>query len=121
MSPSDFEVVWIVCGSYFYCPCAKFGINSFICNNGYFTSYHREYEHFANHFLVSFVIWVYRNGDVAQHRFGTCSGDCDEEVRFIPERVSDIPEMSFVVFMFYLIIGKGCEASRAPVNDVFAF
>ena len=76
MTSADFKVVGVVCGSYLNRACAEALFNVFVRYYGYFSAYKRENKLFADFVFIAFVIWIYRNGSVAEKCFWTCC--CDD-------------------------------------------
>ena len=70
--------------------------------------------------FVALIIRMYGDGCIAQH--GLRTGGCDlQEIIGSHDRILDMPEMSFLVFVLNLCIRKRSLTLRAPVDDPGSF
>ena len=66
--------------------------------------------------FVAFVIRMYCDRSIAQHRLGTGGGNFQIGIAAY-DRILDVPEVSVLLFMLYLRIRERGLAHRAPVDD----
>ena len=114
MTSADFKVVGVVCGSYLNRACAEALFNVFVRYYGYFSAYKRENKLFADFVFIAFVIWIYRNGSVAEKCFWTCCCD-DYFTASVGIRITDVPECALFIAVFNFCIGKCGFATRADI------
>src|ERR1051325_3122122 len=69
--------------------------------------------------LVALVVWIYRDGGVAEHRLGSRRGD-HEKVVGADHPITDVVEAALRLFVNNFEIGDSRLAARAPVHDVLA-
>ena len=75
MSFTDFKVVSIHRHQPFalhQLACTKLHINIAVGNDRYLSANKRQCECLTYDILISFVLWIYCNGSIAQERFRTC-------------------------------------------------
>ena len=116
MTLTHLKVVGVVGGSYLNNASSEVCFNIFIGNNGNFSADKGKNEHFANDVLVALIVGVYRNGCIAQKCFGT-GGSKLNIAAAVLEGISQVPEMTCLILIVYLGIGKGGLAVRTPVDD----
>ena len=72
MSFTDFKVVRVMGWGDLYNACTKLHINIAVGNDRYLSANKRQCECLTYDILISFVLWIYCNGSIAQERFRTC-------------------------------------------------
>ena len=60
---------------------------------------------------------MHRDGGIAEHRLRPCGRDHQSLVRFVSERVTDVPKAAIHIFMNHFDIGKSRFAPWAPVDQ----
>ena len=98
MAQTHLKIVRVVSGCNFNAARSELHINIIIGYNGYFASDKRK-EGFADQVFISFVIWVYRNGCVAEKSLRT--GCCDFYIIVtVFNRIFYMPEEAVLLGVF---------------------
>ena len=110
------EVIGVMRRSDFHRPRAEFGIDKFVADHFDLTVNERQYQRLADIFFIPFVLGVHRDSRVAQHGFGTCGGHDNKLTGIVFKRITQMIQISLQFAVFRLFIGKGCLATRAPID-----
>ena len=82
---------------------------------------HKRQDHiFPYDILIALVIRMHSDGRISQHGLRTCGRDLEETVCSY-DRIFNMPEVSLLILVFYLCIGKRGFTFRAPVDDPGSF
>ena len=114
-----FKVVGIMGGSNFYNARTEIHFNVFVRNYGNLTSHQRQYKSLADNILVAAVVGIYRNGSIAQKRFGTGRSQFHVAATIL-ERIADMPEVSRLLLENNLRVGQSRLAAGTPVYHSLA-
>ena len=79
----------------------------------------RQAQRLADERGIAFVTGVDRDGDIAQHRLGSCGGD-DEVTAAVGERIAQVPERTVFFGVEHFQIGHGGLQHRIPVHEPLA-
>src|SRR6185369_14851420 len=81
----------------------------------------REWQHdrLAHELAETIVSWVNGNGRIAEHRFGSCSGDSYPLIAVL-DWILEVIEFSGLRQLLDFEIGEHRLVLRAPVNDAVA-
>ena len=114
---SYFKVIRIVCGSYFQCTGAEFGIHKRVANDLQLALHQGKYNGFSNVMLVPLVIRINSNSRISEHGFRPRR--CHHET-FIPilEGVANMIKEALFRLVVDLFVGKSCLTAGTPVDDV---
>ncbi len=119
MAQSDFKVVRVVSRSYLNNARTEIHFNIIVGNDRNLTVNDRQYNSFADKIFIAFIGRIYRDSRIAEKSFGTCC--CEFKITVaVLYFVAKMPEMSCLIFICYLRIGKRSFAFRTPVYDAFA-
>ena len=94
-------------------------LNVIVCNNGDLTVNDRKQYLFADEMLGVLVLGVDRNGGITEHGLGT-GGSYLNVALLTDNGVLDVPEVSGLILVFDLGVGKGGQTTGAPVDDAVA-
>ena len=119
MALAAFEVVGVVCRCHFDDARAEFRIRKVVQDNRDLSAHQREADGLAVQILVAGIFGVYRNGSVAKHSFGPCSGD-DQMPIGADDRVADMPKVALGFDVGRFEVRKRGAAAWAPVDHVGA-
>ncbi len=119
MTLADLEIVGIMRRGDFHHTGAEFRIDIVVGDNRHLAIHNRQDDRLADEFLVALIVGVDRQGGIAKHRLRTSGGHGQILVRAF-DLVADIPEVRIDLFAFDFVIGKRCQASRAPVDEPIA-
>ena len=103
MSFTDFKVVRVMGRSYLYDACTKLHINIAVGNNRYLSANKRQSKCLAHDILISFVLWIYCNGSIAQKCFRTCCGKLYISAS-VCKRIFQMPEVTSLIFILNLCV-----------------
>ena len=82
----------------------KLQVNIAVSNDRDLTVSQRQLQHFADQMPITRIFRIYRNGSIAQHRLRTGSGNSQIGISFTHNRITDIPQIAGIIFMFHLNI-----------------
>ena len=82
-------------------------------------SHDGQNQRFPDEMFVPFVVRVYRDARIAEHRLGARGCDLDVLVRPL-DRIAQMPEMPLFRLVVHLDVGDRRRAGRAPVRDARA-
>ena len=103
MTFSYFKVIRVMCRSDLYRSCSELFVYIVIRHDRDLSVYKRKDHVFADNILISLVIRMYRDRRISKKRLRTRCRDLKETVCSY-DRIFDMPEMSFLLFMLYLCI-----------------
>ena len=118
MTYTNFKVVRVVSRCNFYNTGTEFTVNIFITYDGDFFIHQRQDTCFADEVLITFVIRMNRNSNVAHHCFGT---SCCQTQSFIGayNGIFNVVEMTCCFHMVNFRVRNGSLTFGAPVDDLF--
>src|SRR3569832_2109009 len=98
---------------------SEFLLHVFVSDNRNFTADDRKNEGSANQMLVTFVLWMYSNCRIAQHRFRTRR--CDRQISAAGcKRVLQVIQIAVHFLVLDFNVGQGSTSSRIPVDNFLA-
>ena len=116
MAFTNHKVVRVVRRCNLYNTCTKFHINIIISNYRNFFFNKWKYDIFANHILVSIIVWINSNSQVSKQSFRTsCSNDYTPIS--ISKIISDFPNFTISINVVNLSIRNSSLTIWAPVNN----
>ena len=122
MSLAHSPVVRVVRRRNFNAARTELRINMPVGENGNLATNNRQRNGFAHQFRKTLILGIHGNARVAQHGFRTCSGNNQvlRAINRLGQRVAQIPQMAYVLYVFRFVIGNGGRAVRAPVHNTLA-
>src|SRR5262245_6787327 len=78
-----------------------------IADDGNVSSRQRQVEFPADEVAITGIVGMHGDGRVAQHGFRTCGRDNERRVGVSHERIADVIELTFCVFMLHFDVGQG--------------
>ena len=106
MSLSYLEVVRVMCRSDLNSTCTNLHIGMLISYDRDFSVCKRKLDILSDEILISRILRVNGNRCITKHGLRSCCGDLDKSAFLSCDRVIDMPEMSFLLLMDNLGIGK---------------
>ena len=119
MSLTAFPVVRIMSWRDLYHTGTEFHVDESVSDDWYASVSQRQKELLAYDTLVSFVIRVYCDSDISEHRLRTCRRNSDVS-RTICIWILHIIELSWDVLILDLVISKRSTALRAVIDKIHA-
>ena len=120
MTFSNFKVIRVMCRCDLNRTGSKFFIYIIICNDwNFFVNQWKQYI-LTNDIFISLVIWMYSNRTISKHCLWTCCSNLKESVCSY-DWILNMPEITILLFVFYLCIRQRCLTLRTPVNDTRTF
>ncbi len=116
MATADFKVVEVVSRSDLYRAATEFLVNVIIGDDRDFTTDQRQHNALADQISIAFVFGMHGHGGIAEHSFGSGGGHHQQAVATF-DRVAKVPELTLLIFMLHLKVGKSRVAARAPVDQ----
>ena len=119
MAAAYLKVIRVVGRSYLNYTCSEIHFNVIVRNDRYLTVNERKNNCLADKRLIALVIRVYCNCRIAEERFGTSCCKFKVIVRIL-YLIAEVPEVSCLILVCYLSIGKRSPAFRTPVDYTLA-
>ncbi len=119
VAQAHLKIVRVVRGGNFHGTGSEVFVNIFVRNNRNFTSDQGQNKRFSDQMRIAFIFGMYGNSGIAQKRFGTGGGD-NYHLIAVLYRILNMPEMSCLLGIFHLGIGKSGGTARTPVDDTVA-
>ena len=116
---SHLKVVWIVCRSNFHRSCSVVHIDILVGDNRNLFVENRQQNASTDQVLVSFIVRVDRNCDIAENRFRARCRD-NNFPNAIEGWVGNFPQFTFFGLVDNLNIRKARLVLRTKINDAFA-
>ena len=111
-----FEVIRVVSRCDLHSSGTELFVYIIIRNDRNLSSYKRQDHVLAYDILITLIIRMNGDRSISEHCLRTCSRDLEETV-CSHDRVFDVPEVPFLLFVLYLCIRQGSLTFRAPVDD----
>ena len=116
MAQANLEVVRVMCRGDLHNAGTEVLLHVAIGNDRDFFIDERQNDRFADECLVALVIRVHRHGGIAQHGF-RAGGRKLNVAGAVAQRVTQMPEGTFLFLEHDLGVGNGGLTVRAPVDD----
>ena len=116
MALAHLEVVRVMSRRNLNRACTKFLVYIIIRYDRNLPVHQRKDCLLAYQVFVTFIIRMYRDRGIAQHRLGTGGGYFQTGIAAY-DRILNVPEVSVLLFMLYLRIRERSLAHRTPVDD----
>ncbi len=116
---ADFVIVEIMRGRDLDASGSEFRIHVFVCDDRHAALDEGQDDLFSDQFLIPFILRMYGNGAVAEHRFRACRRNHEMTVARC-QRISQMPEMPRLLVVQHLEVGKNGVQDRIPVDEPIA-